>query len=132
MELSPTGVSPMGLPLPEGSPVDDAPDRTQLTPVTEAVELLEKANRNLQPDLLSVPQARSLLDAYARAQKLAAFGIAALAGRLDDASELARATGSSLGRARDTVATAKRSWKTHMSLTTPCAKVKYLWTRHPR
>jgi hypothetical protein len=127
MELSLMDLSPS-----EGPPVDDVPAKTQVAPVKEAIELLEKANMSLQPDLLSVPQARSLLDAYARAQKLAAFGIAALAGRLDDASELARATGSSLGRARDTVATAKRSWKTHMSLTTPCAKVKYLWTRHPR
>lgn len=73
----------------------------------EAIELLEKANTNLQPELLSVPEARTLLDAYVRAQRLAAFGVATLAARLDDASELARATGTSLGKAKDAVATGK-------------------------
>lgn len=75
--------------------------------VTEAIELLEKANANLQPELLSVPEVRTLLEAYIRAQRLAAFGVAALAGRLDDVSELARATGTSVGKAKETVATAK-------------------------
>jgi hypothetical protein len=35
------------------------------------------------------------------------LGVATLAGRLDDAPELARATGTSLGKAKDTVATGK-------------------------
>jgi hypothetical protein len=68
--------------------------------VDEAVELLEKANADLEPELLSAPAARQLLEVYARAEKLAAFGVAALARKLDDASELARATGSSMGRHR--------------------------------
>jgi hypothetical protein len=79
----------------------------EVTSVDEAIELLEKANADLQPELLSVLEARRLLEAYAGAQRLAAFGVAALAGRLDDASELARATGTSLGKAKDTVATGK-------------------------
>ena len=75
--------------------------------VDEAIELLEKANADLEPELLSAPEARKRLRAYARAQRLAAFGIAALARKVDDASELARTTGTSLGRAKETVTTGK-------------------------
>jgi hypothetical protein len=42
--------------------------------VEKAVELLEKANAELEPELLSAEAARELLGAYARAEKLAAFG----------------------------------------------------------
>ena len=73
----------------------------------EAVTQLEKANANLEPELLSLAAAREQLETYARAQRLVAFGVAALARRIDDASELARATGSSTGKARDTIATGK-------------------------
>lgn len=79
----------------------------EVAPVDEAIELLEKANANLEPELMSGPAARRLLKAYARAQRLAAFGVAALARKVDDASELARMTGTSMGRAKDTVATGK-------------------------
>jgi hypothetical protein len=75
--------------------------------VDEAVALLEKANANLEPELLSSGAARRMLETYARAQKLAAFGVAALARKLDDASELAWVTGTSVGRAKETVATGK-------------------------
>ena len=44
---------------------------------------------------------------YARAQRLAAFGIAALARRVDNASEVAAVTGTSMGKAKETVATGK-------------------------
>ncbi|MGH2702747.1 MAG: HNH endonuclease [Actinomycetota bacterium] len=73
----------------------------------EAVAQLEKANANLEPELLSLAAARQQLETYARAQRLAAFGVAALARRIDDASEIARTTGSSTGRAKDTIATGK-------------------------
>ncbi|MGH2777495.1 MAG: hypothetical protein ACRDJB_02475, partial [Actinomycetota bacterium] len=73
----------------------------------EAVTSLEKANANLEPELLSLAAARQQLETYARAQRLAAFGVAALARRIDDASEIARTTGSSTGRAKDTIATGK-------------------------
>ena len=43
-----------------------------------------------------------------RAEKLAAFGVAVLARRLDDASHIARMTGVSAGKARAVVATGKR------------------------
>ena len=79
----------------------------ELSRVDEAIDLLEKANANLEPELLPAPLARRLLGAYARAQKLAAFGVTALARKLDDPSELARATGSWTGKAKDTIVTGK-------------------------
>ncbi len=45
--------------------------------------------------------------AYARAEKLVAFGIAALSHKLDDSAELARVTGSSVGKAKSVVATGR-------------------------
>ncbi len=75
--------------------------------VDEAIGLLEKANADLEPELLSVPDARAGLDLYARAQRLVSFGVAALSRRLDDASQVARVTGTSLGKAKETVATGK-------------------------
>ncbi|MGH2697797.1 MAG: hypothetical protein ACRDJL_01185 [Actinomycetota bacterium] len=77
------------------------------TPVDQAVELLEKANAGLEPELLSVDAARERLQAYARAQHLAACGVAALARKLDEASTLARVTGTSVGKAKETIATSK-------------------------
>jgi hypothetical protein len=53
--------------------------------VDEAIELLEKANADLEPELLSADGARVLLRAYTRAERLAAFGVAALARKIDDA-----------------------------------------------
>jgi hypothetical protein len=79
----------------------------EVAAVDEAIELLEKANADLEPELLSVPEARERLKAYVRAQRLAAFGVAALSRKLDDASELARVTGTSLGRAKETVTTGR-------------------------
>jgi len=79
----------------------------EVVPVDEAIELLEKANADLEPELLSVPEAQERLKAYVRAQRLAAFGVAALARKLDDVSELARVTGTSLGRAKETVTTGR-------------------------
>ena len=73
----------------------------------EAIAVLEKANSNLEPELLSVGEAREQLALYARAAKLAAFGVVALSRKVDDATEVARATGSSVGRAKATVDTGK-------------------------
>src|SRR5918999_766228 len=73
----------------------------------QAIELLEKANANLEPELLSAPVARRLLNAYARAERLAAFGVATLARKVDDATELAQVTGTSSGKAKAVVATGK-------------------------
>jgi hypothetical protein len=73
----------------------------------DAVALLEKANAELEPELLTVAGARERLEVYARARKLIDFGIAALAARIDDAPGLARTTGTSVGRASDAIATGK-------------------------
>jgi 5-methylcytosine-specific restriction endonuclease McrA len=73
----------------------------------EAVELLEKANADLEPELTSVPEAKEGLEVYARLQRLAGYGIAALAGRIDNAASLAQVTRTSIGQAKDTVATGK-------------------------
>jgi hypothetical protein len=70
-----------------------------------AAALLEKANVNLEPDLMSVDNARALLAGYARIKKLADYGEAVLSKRLDDPAALARVTGTSLGKAKATVAT---------------------------
>jgi hypothetical protein len=48
-------------------------------------------------DLLDRDPARGLLEAYARARRLVDFGNAALSRKLDDASEVARVTGTSIG-----------------------------------
>ncbi|MGH2702457.1 MAG: HNH endonuclease [Actinomycetota bacterium] len=71
--------------------------------IDEAVTRLEKANADLEPDLLSADDARDLLAAYARAEKLVAYGKTLLARRLDDPSGLARVTGTSMGKAKATV-----------------------------
>jgi hypothetical protein len=75
--------------------------------IDQAIELLEKANADLQPELLSAAGARDQLAAYARAEKLASFGKTLLARRLDDAIEVARATGTSVGSAKVAVDTGK-------------------------
>lgn len=74
--------------------------------ILAAIEDLEKENANLQPELLSVERARELMAAYARAEKLVAFGLAALSRKLQE-TEVARLTGSSLGKAKGVVATGR-------------------------
>jgi hypothetical protein len=76
--------------------------------LNDAVALLEKANANLEPELLSAAAAREALAGYARIKKLAAYGETVLARKVDDAHELARMTGTSIGRARETVDTGRR------------------------
>ncbi len=77
------------------------------TDILVAIEGLEKENANLEPELLTTAAARELMAAYARAEKLVAFGIAALSHKLDDSAELARVTGSSVGKAKSVVATGR-------------------------
>jgi hypothetical protein len=75
--------------------------------IDQAIELLEKANADLQPELLPAPVARKILASYARARRLVDYGIAGLSRKLDDASELARVTGTSIGEAKAVVSTGK-------------------------
>ena len=83
-------------------------ERSRLTPEQlAAIEALEKANADLEPELLSVSDAKALLKSYARAKKLVDYGIAALSRKIDDRAEVARATGVCLGQATRVVATGK-------------------------
>jgi HNH endonuclease len=75
--------------------------------IDEAATYLEKANGDLEPELLTSESARELLAAYARVERLAAFGKTVLARKLDDAREVARVTGTSMGKAKATVDTGK-------------------------
>jgi hypothetical protein len=68
---------------------------------------LEKANGELDPETLTLADARRLLVDYVRTQRLAAFGMAVLARRVDDAAQIARATGTSMGAAKATIATGR-------------------------
>jgi hypothetical protein len=77
------------------------------TGILQAIEALEKENANLQPELITAEMARRLLCAYARADKLVSFGIAALSRKLDDSADLARLTGSSVVAAKNVVTTGK-------------------------
>ena len=79
----------------------------ETAPIDEAITWLEKADADLTPELLSAGEAHHLLTAYARADKLVAFGKTVLARRLDDAAEVARLTGTSVGKARATVTPAR-------------------------
>ena len=73
----------------------------------EIVEQLEKENASLEPELLNLEHARQVLALYARVVKLGQFGVAAVARRVDNTEQVARATGSSIGKAKAVVATGK-------------------------
>jgi len=73
--------------------------------VGDAIALAEKSNANLQPELMTSDDRRALLAEYTRLEKLAAYGRTVLA--IDDAEEMARVTGTSVGKAKATAETAK-------------------------
>ncbi|MGI8773771.1 MAG: HNH endonuclease [Actinomycetota bacterium] len=73
--------------------------------VDQAIELLEKANAELEPELLDSASARAAIAAYARAEKLATFGVAALFRKVADSAKIAQITGSSIGKAKAVVQT---------------------------
>jgi 5-methylcytosine-specific restriction endonuclease McrA len=76
-------------------------------PLDHAIELLEKTNADLEPELLTATHARKLLASYAKIEKLAAFGVAALTRKVSDSSEIARVTGTSAGKAEAVVRTGR-------------------------
>ena len=78
-----------------------------VTLIDRALELLEKANVNLEPELFRAADARKLLASYARAEKLAAFGVAAMTRKVGDFDQVARITGTSIGKAKAVVETGK-------------------------
>jgi hypothetical protein len=69
----------------------------QTASIDEAIAWLEKANADLQPELFSSEATKHLLASYAKAEKLAAYGKTMLANKLDDASEVADVSGTSVG-----------------------------------
>jgi len=75
--------------------------------VAEAITFAEKSNADLQPELMTAEDRRALLAEYTRLKKLAAYGETVLAPTLDDPGELAKVTGTSVGRAKATIETAK-------------------------
>ena len=82
-------------------------ETTHVDLVDQAIELLEKANASLQPELLASEAARRLMARYAHAEKLAAFGVTALTRKVAEPSQVARVTGTSLGKAKAVVTTGK-------------------------
>jgi hypothetical protein len=78
-----------------------------LSALTEALRLLRLANTALAAEVWSSSESRHRLACYVEARKLAAFGEATLAARVGDADGLARLSGSSVGRARETIDTGR-------------------------
>lgn len=72
--------------------------------IDEAIELIEKQNAELEPDLLDPSRSRMVLERYARARRLIDFGLAAVACTVDDPGVVSRATGTPLGQAKATIA----------------------------
>jgi hypothetical protein len=70
------------------------------------IEMFEKANADLEPGLMTQGEVESAFAAYARAERLVAYGKAMLARRMDEA-KVARVSGTSLGKAKAVVATGK-------------------------
>lgn len=68
-----------------------------------AIELLEKANAELEPELLDSSGARAVLEGYARAGRLVDYGVAAVARKVGDAAVVSRATGTPMGHAKATI-----------------------------
>ena len=85
---------------------------TELTPrvpvdeIERAITELSVANSVLDADVTSSGDARRLMALYAKAERLASYGRAALARKIDDVKEISLVTGTSVGRAKDTLRTA--------------------------
>jgi HNH endonuclease len=79
--------------------------RTVQQDIADALALIERANAKLRPDELSRSEAHSLIDAFGRIVKLGSFGVASLSPTLGDAAAVARVSGTSMGKAREAVAT---------------------------
>ena len=71
-----------------------------------AIAETEKANSGLEPELVSVPDAKTCTALYAKLNRLSSFGVTAFAHK-QDAADLARVTGTSMGKAKDMAATSE-------------------------
>lgn len=81
--------------------LDDSPPGGSY--LQQAIELLEKANADLEPELLDSSGARAVLEGYARARRLVDFGVAAVSRKVGDAAAVSRATGTPMGQAKATI-----------------------------
>jgi len=68
------------------------------------IEMLEKANADLEPGLMTQHEIEQTFEIYSRAERLVAYGKTMLARQMDEA-KVARLGGTSIGRARAVVAT---------------------------
>ncbi|MPZ70485.1 MAG: hypothetical protein GEU71_13305 [Actinobacteria bacterium] len=71
-----------------------------------AIEETEKANSGLEPELINEPDSKTCTELYAKLNRLSAFGVTAFAHK-HDAADLARVTGTSMGKAKDMAATSE-------------------------
>ncbi|MGI8774557.1 MAG: hypothetical protein ACR2KQ_06025 [Actinomycetota bacterium] len=72
------------------------------------IEMLEKANANLEPGFMSQKEVEHAFELYSRAERLVAYGKTMLAPRMDEA-KAARLGGTSIGKAKAVVATGNPS-----------------------
>ncbi|MFN2388325.1 MAG: HNH endonuclease [Actinomycetota bacterium] len=68
------------------------------------IEMLEKANADLEPGFMTQAEIERTFELYSRAERLAAYGKTMLARRMDEA-KVARLGGTSIGKAKAVVAT---------------------------
>ena len=71
----------------------------------DAAALIERANARLAPAELPASEADSLIKHYSTIERLGGFGVATLSARVEDPEKVARVTGTSIGKARDAIAT---------------------------
>src|SRR5688500_2696930 len=80
---------------------------TEAACVDRAIQLLEKATAGIEPELFDSSSARAMLERFDRVRRLGDYGVAAFARKVDDAAVVSRATGTSVGQAKATVALGK-------------------------
>ncbi|MFN2544922.1 MAG: HNH endonuclease signature motif containing protein [Actinomycetota bacterium] len=83
------------------------PPREAERKLRAAATLLEEANAELEPAALTSVEARGLLGMYTKVQRLGAFGVATLAQTAENATDLSRAAGTSVGEAKATMETGR-------------------------
>ena len=73
----------------------------------QAISLLRRCNASLEPKRMEASFPRECLALYGEVEKLGAYGTAALSRKVDDVERVARATGTSIGKARAAVETGR-------------------------
>lgn len=73
--------------------------------IAAAIDLLRAANCELEDERLEADEARGLMRDYGRAESLVAYGLTKLGATVRDAEAVAKATGTSVGKAKQRLAT---------------------------